>query len=224
MTRVPIDPKVGPVVSAVTGNNADLIANVARLYLRKDDFVLDLTYGEGVFWKKVKPRYLTANDEKFTVDREKSRFNFDFRTIAAEAPAWRDLFNIVAFDPPYLTGGQHAQNHLSDRFGLGSVPSTTRSKHGSTATVMGLYEQGMENAKQLIIPGGTLWVKCQDGVDAGHLRFNHIDVMTIGETLGLDPIDLFVLVSSKHPRMRHKYQKTARRNNSFLWVFRKGKK
>lgn len=40
--------KSKPIVTAYTGNNSDLITNVARLYLKDGDRVADVTYGKGV--------------------------------------------------------------------------------------------------------------------------------------------------------------------------------
>src|SRR5215470_11296174 len=42
-----------PVVTTVTGDNADLIAEVARLYRLDGLTVADVTYGLGKFWPKV---------------------------------------------------------------------------------------------------------------------------------------------------------------------------
>ena len=39
-------------VTVVEGNNADLIAEVAKLYATGNPKIADLTYGKGVFWRK----------------------------------------------------------------------------------------------------------------------------------------------------------------------------
>ena len=43
----------GIVCSVVHGDSADLIQQVARLYLRKGDVICDVTVGQSVFWRKV---------------------------------------------------------------------------------------------------------------------------------------------------------------------------
>ncbi len=40
-----------PVFNTIQGTNADLIATVARLYLKKGDPLADITFGRGVFWQ-----------------------------------------------------------------------------------------------------------------------------------------------------------------------------
>lgn len=45
--------RLAEIHTAVTGANADLIADAARLYLRPGDKVADVTYGRGVFWRKL---------------------------------------------------------------------------------------------------------------------------------------------------------------------------
>jgi hypothetical protein len=42
-----------PVLTCIQGDNSDLIAVVARLYLPKGCRVADITYGRGVFWRRV---------------------------------------------------------------------------------------------------------------------------------------------------------------------------
>ena len=51
----------GPVLAAGDWpSNADLIADVARLYIRDDDRVMDVTYGRGTWWQRFRPPGLVA--------------------------------------------------------------------------------------------------------------------------------------------------------------------
>ena len=53
-------------ITVSRGTNADLIANVAQLYLPDGALVADVTYGKGVFWRKCQERRATilASDVK----------------------------------------------------------------------------------------------------------------------------------------------------------------
>ena len=56
-----------PVYTCVQGTNADLIAAVARLYLKKGDRLADITFGRGVFWQKLNlSDYLFYKSDKIT--------------------------------------------------------------------------------------------------------------------------------------------------------------
>jgi hypothetical protein len=56
-----------PVFNCIQGTNADLIAAVARLYLKKGNRVADITFGPGVFWQNLNlTDYLFYKSDKIT--------------------------------------------------------------------------------------------------------------------------------------------------------------
>ncbi|HOX40487.1 MAG TPA: ParB N-terminal domain-containing protein [Candidatus Brocadiia bacterium] len=48
-----IEPPGGPVYTVVRGDSSDLIAEIARIYLKPGAVVCDVTIGLGVFWQKI---------------------------------------------------------------------------------------------------------------------------------------------------------------------------
>lgn len=78
-------------------SNADLILDCKELgYLKEEDLILDLTYGNGKFWTKWFPKHLTAADINPTQDFV---YKQDFRNLSG----WRsDNYDVVVFDPPYV--------------------------------------------------------------------------------------------------------------------------
>jgi hypothetical protein len=86
-----------PIHTCIQGTNADLIAAVARLYLKKGDRVADITFGKGVFWQRI-----NLSDYRF---RKSDRItcpgtSHDFRRL----PYPDGYFDAVVFGPPYAHG------------------------------------------------------------------------------------------------------------------------
>jgi len=52
------------------GTNTDLFPKILKLYLKEGSSIADVTYGKGIFWKKVdKDRYrLLATDAQTGID------------------------------------------------------------------------------------------------------------------------------------------------------------
>ena len=104
-----LDRPVGPVLQSVqVGDNADLIAAVAPIYLTGS--VLDVTYGRGTWWRTFRPHIFGAHD--IATD------GVDFRHL----PYADDTWDAVTFDPPYVESGSRATSSRPDflhRYGLG---------------------------------------------------------------------------------------------------------
>lgn len=50
------------VEAVITGDNSDLIYEVAKLYVKAEDRIADLTYGKGVFWRRLGTSQVTGSD------------------------------------------------------------------------------------------------------------------------------------------------------------------
>jgi hypothetical protein len=196
-------------VRTVQGNNSDLIAAVAKLYLPDDDgLVADITWGHGVFWRRFNGRRrFTLMGSDIRSDLPGVSMVADFRRL----PYADASFDVVVLDPPYTHCGHFINNH---RYG---AALTDHMRHPQ---IMELYRQGMTEAKRVLRPGGTLWVKCKDEVDAGQ-HWAHITLHNIALELKLRPDDLFVLAPRPAPTRRWPTQRHARKTHSYLWIFRK---
>ena len=199
-------PKTSPFAQAlVTGNNADLIAEVWKLYGAPTKTVADLTWGKGAFWTKVPHALVTGSDIVTVPERP-----YDFRaTPYADAS-----FDIAVLDPPYI---HSPGKHMTD------------ARYQNAATTKGmlqkdlrvLYRDGMREALRIVKPdGGLVWVKCKDQVQSGLQRWAHVEIFEDARALGFLPRDLFVLnATSRTSEGRWKVQHHARKPHSFLWIF-----
>ena len=192
-------------LTSVIGKNEDLLPEIMNIYAKDGDKIADVTYGRGNFWKKMDmTKYKFYPSDLMT--------GIDFRNL----PYTNDTFDIVVIDPPYM--------HSSSCPIIDDLDSTYRNnKRGGWGTkyVHQLYAEGMLEGYRTLKNKGLLMVKCQDQIESGKNQFDHITIFNFAVQMNFLPEDLFVLTRNGTPMMRHNYQLHARKNHSYMWVFRK---
>lgn len=198
-----------PVVTNIAGKNDKLISEVARLYFDDGMTIADLTYGAGNFWKSIdKYKYTFFYSDIDPTD--KSVMKMDFRkTYFVDG-----LLDVVVLDPPYMHNGYKAT--MKDK-----VWKNSKKEEFGTKPLHTLYMDGMKEAYRILKDGGLLLLKCADQISSSINTFDHITYYLYATMLGFYAEDLFILMNSNHPMMRHNYQYHARKNHSYLWVLRK---
>lgn len=197
------------ILTSVIGKNEDLIPQVMSLYAKDGFKIADVTYGNGNFWKKIDMTKYSF----FPSDiNGKCSLVCDFKNL----PYANEEFDMVIFDPPYLLGSSAPINEDLDNTYLNN-------KKGGWGLdfVHNLYKEGMVEAQRVLKTKGVLLVKCQDQVESGKNHFEHIFVYNLALELGFLVEDLFILTRTGVPIMRHPFQVHARKNHSYLWIFRK---
>lgn len=193
-----------PIITVITGDNSDLISEVARLYATKEMRIADLTYGKGVFWRKTPHLNVLGSDVMTVPDRP-----YDLR----KTPYPENSFDIVVIDPPYIhSPGKHPTN---DRY-----QNAETTKGFLHKDIRQLYFDGMTEAKRIVKPTGQVWVKCKDQVQSSVQRWSHVEMLCDAQSLGMYGRDLFILVPdsrTSHNRWENQYH--ARKVHSYLWVF-----
>ena len=169
--------------------------------------VLDCTYGRGNFWTdELKSRINLVSVDAYTPASVKA----DYRHLPFRA----ESFDVVVFDPPYAKRpGTSMKESIASPFGL----ATELAPMGNLALMQDYYCVA-EQALSLLRPRGILILKCQDEIESGKQRFNHVPLLSIP---GYICEDLFVLVQQGIPAMRVPYQLHARKNHSYFVVQRK---
>jgi len=203
------------VFSAMQANNDDLFPQVMALYVAPGSLVADITYGGGVFWKKIdKKTYLVRASDLAT--------GTDCRSL----PYKSGSLDCVVFDPPYMhtpggtahVGHQNYEHYYKNN----GVNSKTGAKYHEA--VLELYFETAIEAKRVLRDDGVFIVKCQDEVCANQQRLTHVEIINHYATLGFCVEDLFVLVRRNKPGMsRVAKQVHARKNHSYFIVFWKQK-
>lgn len=196
------------VTSVFRGTNAELIAEVAKLWIAPDDRVMDVTYGKGKWWTVGVPMMsFVAHDLRLD--------NVDFRQLP-EPDGTKD---IIAFDPPYVAKGGRATSgipEMDDRYGMRDAPRTPDE-------MMKVNSEGLLECARVLAPGGRLLVKSADYISSGEFVNAHWWVHLDGQVAGLELVDEFVHVTGPGPQPKGRCQVHSRRAHSFLDVFRKGK-
>lgn len=188
--------------------NGHLIADVARLgYIGQRDRVVDLTYGEGVWWRQWRPDVLVAHD----LDPDKAPDGArDFRATGY----LRGTFDVVAFDPPYKLNGtpDPTPGSSDERFGVDEA--------ATVAERMDLIMAGLAEAARIVTRRGRLLVKVQDQVVSGAVYWQTDAVTAHAAELGFDKVDRFDLLSRGRPQPGDRRQVHAYGRPSTLLVFR----
>lgn len=192
-------------IKSISYSQDEILQNIVGLHTGPIE--ADVTFGSGCFYKKgiTRPAFCFDLAPRVEVPG----------VIAADVcrlPLQNGCLGSVMFDPPFLIKtGPGAK--LKERFGC---------QVGNMRDLWGFYFLAMKEIHRVLVPGGWLVFKCQDGVLSGVNHFTHLVVCEWGVKLGFQPVDLFILLA-KH-RMtdpNHKVQKHARKFHSYFWVFKR---
>jgi hypothetical protein len=203
-------------VRTVHANNATAVAGAAQLYIADGSTVLDVTWGKGAFWAKTDTGRFNLIGSDLDPGFGGAAVGADFRNL----PYASGSADHVILDPPYIAWpGKHITDH---RYNNAKTTGWESERPLSFEGILQLYKDGMAEAHRVLKPKGLLWVKCKDQVNGGrqHPAQFFIQEYAIRE-LGMYEADLFVVVPpSTSPDGRWNVQRTARKNHSFLLLFR----
>ncbi len=197
------------VFSAYTATNDEIFFSVLSLYVAPGSTVADVTYGKGVFWRKIPAgvyRLLPTDLATGT----------DCRNL----PYGNGSIDCVVFDPPYMhtPGGTAHVNHQNyEGYYKNNLSSSIKKYHEA---VLDLYFTAALEAWRVLRKGGIYIVKCQDEVCANIQRFTHVEIINELSAYGFIAEDLFVVVRKSRPGVsRMLRQAHARKNHSYFVVF-----
>ena len=211
----------GAVLSAHLAGNAELFPQIMALHVPPGAVVADVTFGGGVFWKRVPPgRYRLLPTDLAT--------GTDCRAL----PYADGSIDAVVLDPPYMEGLLRAKAEtrggLGSHAALRSAYSSGREMAGPAASgrwhqaVLDLYLEAAGEARRVLRDHGVLVVKCQDEVSANRQELTHVQIVCALAEMGFYARDLFVLVRPNRPNVaRLVRQVHARKNHSYFLVFQK---
>lgn len=209
------------IVSAHIGGNADIFPKILKLHVPRGAKIADITWGLGVFWKKVP-------EGAYEVHGSDLKTGIDCRNLPYE----NESFDCVVFDPPYMEGFfRKNQGHLGGsgthsafRNAYSNGQATAEGGPKWHAAVVHLYVQGGKEAARVLRSHGIFIVKCQDEVSANRQWLTHVEIINAYAELGFYARDLFVVVRTNRPGVsRMLKQVHARKSHSYFLVFQKTK-
>ena len=199
------------VLSAYLESNDAVFPKILNLYVKPGSVVADVTYGEGVFWRNVRPGLydLKATDLKNGIDCR--NLPYDDAEI-----------DCVVLDPPYMHspgGTAHTTHEAFEKYYANNRSGgQTGSKYHDA--VLDLYIEAGREANRVLRNRGVFIVKCQDEVCANRQRFTHVEIMNAYEKMGFVSEDLFVIVRKNRPGVSRMIKQVhARKNHSYFLVF-----
>lgn len=205
------------ICSAHVGLNDELFPNVLALHVPEGSLVADVTFGKGIFWKRVR-------DDAYRVLATDIKTGTDCRRL----PYDDESIDCVVLDPPYMEGLFRAHQHslagkgtytaFRETYSNGKSDSAARPKYH--AAVLSLYFQAGLEAFRVLRENGVFIVKCQDEVSANIQNLTHVELINEFASQGFYAKDLFVLIRSNKPAVsRILRQRHARKNHSYFLVF-----
>lgn len=192
--------------------------SILKLYAKEQDLILDLTWGRGVFWKRVEmEKYNVVANDQFS-ENARVDTHYDFRSTHF----LDGYFDMVVFDPPYMPnsgtiGGNSTVKSVADAYRNNDSTPLKNQKE-----VVALYQDGVAEATRILKARGYLVVKCKDMTGSGREGWIHDKIMN---TPGFRCEDLFVVIMSGNQLFDPKWknQHHSRKNNSYFVVLRKEK-
>ncbi len=197
------------ILSSHIGTNDEVFPFVLSLYVEPGSTVADVTYGKGVFWRRVPE---TAYDLLPT----DIAMGIDCRELPYESEA----IDCIVFDPPYMhtPGGTAHVNHQNYESYYKNNRANSNKKYHEA--VLDLYFSAAKEAWRVLREGGTYIVKCQDEVCANQQRLTHVELINELQGYGFITEDLFVVMRRGKPGVsRLLKQAHARKNHSYFIVF-----
>ncbi len=206
------------VFTSSTSDNSEIFPKILNLHVPVGSKIADVTFGKGVFWKKVEQK-------KYKLFFTDLKTGIDCRKL----PYRNNEMDCVVLDPPYMEGlfredssfaGKGSHNSFQNHYSNGSRPKDLNRKWHDA--VVEFYIQASIEAKRVLKKNGILIVKCQDEVSAGIQRLTHVEIIINLFLMGFYAKDLFVLTrTNKAGVSRMIRQVHARKNHSYFLIFEK---
>lgn len=164
------------IFSAYSDGNDRTFPRILSLYVAPGSIVADVTFGKGVFWRRVPP-------DQYEVLATDINDGIDCRNL----PYKDGTIDCVVLDPPYMhtPGGTAHEAHspFEDHYRNNASGNRTRSKYHDA--VLDLYRDAGREAYRVLRDRGVLIVKCQDEVCSNQQRFTHVEIMQMYDEMGL---------------------------------------
>lgn len=193
------------VIKSLYSNQFEILDAILKLHVTGDTFDVDVTYGNGAFYKKGIPQ----PTHRFDIDPTLTNTT---KTCSSENTGLVDAsINSVVFDPPFLTYIR------KQRVGNSSMVMAKRfSGYWHVDELITHYQATLKEAARILKHKGVMVIKCQDIVHNHKLFCTHAHILNwAAPSFRLK--DLFIQAAThrmpapnrkgtqKHARVYHSY-------------------
>ena len=193
------------VVRSLYNDQFKILESILKLHVEGNTFDVDLTYGNGAFYKKGIPQ------PKHRLDIDDSLENITKVCNSTNTELQAASVNSVVFDPPFLTYNKKQRTGNSNM-----VMSRRFSGYWTSDELSEHYQLSIKEAARILKHKGIMVIKCQDIVHNHKLFCTHAHILNwSSEFFRLK--DLFVQAAThrmpapnrrgtqKHARIFHSY-------------------
>lgn len=199
-------------IKTISYDQHEILRNILKL-CNLQHFHVDVTYGNGCFYRKDIPQPILKYDidpQKECVQKESSDcLPIDSGTIES-----------LIYDPPFLTYVKNARSHKN-----GDVAMSRRyGGYWRYDELENDYKKAILEANRVLRKKGFFVVKCQDVIHNHKIHATHVNVINWAGDYGFRLKDLFIL-NAKHrmPGPQAGIQRHARIYHCYFLVFVKTK-
>lgn len=222
-----MDYNIKELIKSVDTNQHRIMRNILALY-NIDEITADITYSCGNFYKPVK-----ADGEEIIIPEPKYKFDVYPQTEdtieiqkMGRIPLEDGSCKCIVYDPPFIIS-PHECPSFTDPDKL-ETANKIQHRFGSFYPVSELtttFHFHFTELKRLLTEDGYAIVKIQDTVTARKQLNSTSYMWFLGESVGLDMVDKFVLVAKNRILSgKYKAQEHSRRWESYFLVFRNSSK
>ena len=200
------------IVKSFSFDQNEILKGILQLHCEDETFEIDLTYGNGNFYKEIpKPKYKIDIDPQEEGVLKQSSVQTSFKS---------NTFKSVIFDPPFLTYVSRG------RVGNGKMVMSRRySGYWKYTELEDHYQKTLDEVNRILVNKGILVFKCQDIIHNHRMHSTHTKVIQWASERDFRIKDIFVL-GAKHrmPSPQKGIQRHSRTFHSYFLVFERNKR
>jgi hypothetical protein len=171
--------------SFMIARDRDILPIMFHVHAPLAQDILDVTYNRGVMWNGSG----WAPTVRADIDPER---DVDWTGDCRELPsAWTKSFDVVAFDPPFLTRDQQKGRDKA-------MPTKWTNQYGLVDHMAekptDLFLPFLSEAKRVLRSGGFVFAKIRDMVSTAGYACNHVDFINAAREVGLYAEDIMIKV------------------------------
>lgn len=213
-------------IKSIGYSQHELLYNIMNMHNDGKPFDMDLTYSKGAFYGSF--NITSIDGEKKTIKIPQPKYKLDVcpqqdDTIKIEPlgnlPFDDNSIGSVVFDPPFVISVGPSMNTDNKR---NNIIARRFASYYPVNQLLESYYHWMNEIYRVLKPGGIACVKCQKTITGGKSLNSPEYLWLIGESLGFDMIDSFMLLAkARLISGKVKTQYHSRRFESEFLVFKK---